>query len=146
MKAITCRQPWADCIASGAKTVENRGRVSSFRGEVAIHASKTTDLLGDTDPRVLGLLGAGPRAGVPLGAIVAVAEVVDCHLAQWPADVTCCSPWGDRYYNGFPAYHLVFGNIRALSSPVYCRGALMIGWQVPVDVEVQVRAALDGGL
>jgi hypothetical protein len=32
MKALTVWQPWADCIASGATTVENRDRPFRYRG------------------------------------------------------------------------------------------------------------------
>lgn len=38
MKAITVRQPWAECIARGVKLVENRSRPTTHRGPLAIHA------------------------------------------------------------------------------------------------------------
>ncbi|HEY6115268.1 MAG TPA: ASCH domain-containing protein [Candidatus Dormibacteraeota bacterium] len=141
---MTVRQPWASCIASGHKTVENRGRDVHYRGEIAIHAAKTHDPAGDTDHRVLDVRGRDPRLGAPLGAIIAVADLVDCHDAELPrvAGATCCSPWGDRTYNNGLAWHLVLWNIRRLDRPVSCRGALTIGWTVPGDVEEQVRTQL----
>lgn len=45
MKGISVRQPWAWSIIHGGKDVENRSRniAGSYRGPVAIHASKTVD-------------------------------------------------------------------------------------------------------
>ena len=42
-KAISVRQPWAALIVCGVKDIENRPRVTHFRGEVAIHASLQVD-------------------------------------------------------------------------------------------------------
>ncbi len=82
MRAITVRQPWASLIAAGAKTIETRPRPTSYRGPVLIHAGKTwnrQDLAGVLPALVTG----GPhgprlRHSLPLGAFVAVANVVDC--------------------------------------------------------------------
>ena len=46
MKALSIRQPWADLILSGLKDVENRTWKTSYRGILAIHASKTFDIKG----------------------------------------------------------------------------------------------------
>jgi hypothetical protein len=40
MKAITLTQPWATLVAIGAKRVETRSWYTSYRGPLAIHASK----------------------------------------------------------------------------------------------------------
>lgn len=40
MKAISIRQPWAGLIVAGQKTIENRSWNTSYRGEIAIHASR----------------------------------------------------------------------------------------------------------
>lgn len=40
MKAITLYQPWATLIACGAKKFETRHWKTSYRGNIAIHASK----------------------------------------------------------------------------------------------------------
>ena len=144
MKAITVRQPWALCIASGHKNVENRGRPTSYRGEIAIHAAKAHDPAGDVDPRVVRLWGVDSRLRAPLGAIIAVGELTDCHQRT----VACrikghpCWPWGESTYRDGVAWHLVLGNVRRLDVPVHCRGALQVGWTVPGVVEEQVRNAL----
>jgi hypothetical protein len=54
MKCITVREPWAELIASGSKTVENRTWRTHYRGPLLIHAAK------------------------PTGAIVATANLIDC--------------------------------------------------------------------
>ena len=41
MMAWSLRQPWAQLLATGKKTVETRTQYKSFRDEFLIHASKT---------------------------------------------------------------------------------------------------------
>lgn len=141
------RQPFARAIAAGLKTVENRRRNVTYRGELAIHAAQRPSLAGDVDPRIVRAFGQSPRLGAPTGAIVAVAELVDCHEAEQPlpVDATCCWPWGDRTYGSGPAFHLVLANVRTPLNPVSCRGALTIGWTVPQDTEELVRIQLGLG-
>jgi ASC-1-like (ASCH) protein len=43
MKALSLKQPWAELIVSGKKTIEVRNWNTKFRGEFLIHASKNTD-------------------------------------------------------------------------------------------------------
>jgi hypothetical protein len=40
MKALSIMQPWATLIAQGAKRIETRSWTTSYRGPLAIHASK----------------------------------------------------------------------------------------------------------
>lgn len=40
MKALSLTQPWATLVAIGAKKIETRSWSTSYRGPVAIHASK----------------------------------------------------------------------------------------------------------
>ena len=90
MKALTLHQPWATLVAIGAKTIETRGRRTSYRGPLAIHASRT-----DSGPvlaagvRPLNEAGwqenpacrqaAGPERlrPLPLGAVVATCTLAD---------------------------------------------------------------------
>ncbi len=148
MKAISVRQPWASCIASDhrdAKRVENRGRPTSYRGPVAIHASLAPDTSADHDERVVRLWGRDPRVGMPVGVILAVADLVDCHQSQWPDDEpACCWPWGDLFYgNGLSiAWHLVLDNVQILDQPVPAKGQLGVPWNLPDDVAAQVWAQI----
>lgn len=43
MKALSLKQPFAELIVSGKKTVEIRKWNTTFRGEFLVHASKTPD-------------------------------------------------------------------------------------------------------
>lgn len=136
--AITIRQPWAYAITCG-KNVENRSRPTSYRGPVAIHAGKTLDRDAMHDYRVVAA-GARDRVGaLVFGAVIAVADLVDCHLAD-----TCtregCRVWGDP-----TGYHLVLADVVALPAPVPARGALGLPWRLPLDVSSAVTAHLGGG-
>lgn len=141
LRGISVRQPYAEAVASGAKRVENRSRPVRWSGEVAIHAGLAWHRDGDRDSRILVLPGVG--RDLPRGVIVAVAQIVDCHLAV-SSDHTavCCEPWGMHTYNHQPAWHIVLDQIRRLPRPVPCKGLLTIGWPVPADVENAVRAQL----
>jgi hypothetical protein len=92
-----------------------------------------------------------PQSGLWMeqGAIVAVATLVDCHEAQQVVavpDATCCWPWGERYHNGKPAWHLVLDNVRRLRTPVSAKGSLAMPWTVPAEIEAQVLAQLPAGV
>lgn len=144
LPAITIRNPWARAVTAGAKRVENRGRPTNYRGPLAIHAGRAPDIGGDRDPRILGLFGNDPRRGAAVGAVVAVAELVDCHLATGPCvnSFVRCGPWGDLDYGDKDAWHLVLDGIRALDRPVPTRGFVRVPWMLPANVEQQVRAQL----
>ena len=59
MKALSIKQPWANLIASGQKTIETRVWATPYRGSILLVSSKT--------PKI-----------EPAGCAVAVAELVDC--------------------------------------------------------------------
>lgn len=144
MRALTVRQPWAAVIAAGHKTTENRSRGTAYRGPLAIHAGLTWSLEDNHDHRVRSALGEQVADEMLLtddgmfaiGAVVAVAQLVDAH----PADGGCCAPWGDPTYRGRRAYHLVLADVRPLADPVPCRGALGL-WRPPADVLERIEAA-----
>lgn len=145
-RAVTVRQPYAQCIASGRKLIENRGRPTSYRGPIAIHAAQAEHPRGKTDPRVIALYGVDPAVDMPRGAVVGVAELVDCHPAENRAPGrTCCEPWGEPTYKGGHCFHYVLDQAVLLVRPVPARGSLTLPWLLPVapvDVRGQVRAAL----
>jgi len=78
MKAISLWQPWASLMAIGAKTIETRSWSTTYRGPLAIHASKRLVLPNDPEflkaVKDLGLLDRE----LPLGAIVGTCELYDC--------------------------------------------------------------------
>ena len=43
MKVLSLKQPWADLVIGGEKSIETRVWNTSFRGEFFVHASKSVD-------------------------------------------------------------------------------------------------------
>lgn len=143
MKALSVKQPWAWAIAHAGKNIENRGRRTSHRGPVAIHASKTyNDWAWSSPPMVRLFTDPAMRypdiESLPLGAIVAVAEVSDVHQCPDP-EAPCCQPWGEPWYGvGGAAWHYVLTSIRPLAEPIPCRGSLGF-WTVPDHIATQLE-------
>lgn len=86
MKAISLWQPWASLLACGAKKYETRSWATSYRGPIAIHASKRpfdTDVYFDRElhPFVneLNLPNIYSFGELPYGCIIATAEIVGCY-------------------------------------------------------------------
>jgi hypothetical protein len=67
MRAITLRQPFADELMSGSKTIENRTWSTDYRGLVLIHTGQR--------------YAAGGRE-LPHGVVLGVAELIDVHEAS----------------------------------------------------------------
>ena len=83
MKALSVRQPWADMIASGRKTVEVRSWTTAYRGPILICAAKRADAGGETLPR---------------GVAVAVCDLVECRpLMPTDAGDAMCDYQPDHY-------------------------------------------------
>ena len=59
MKALSIKQPWANLIVAGKKTIETRTWATPYRGEILLVSSKS--------PRIH-----------PAGFALAVANLVDC--------------------------------------------------------------------
>jgi len=68
MKALSLKQPWAELIVSGRKTIEIRKWNTHFRGEFLIHASKNTNKKAETEHGFQDL---------PTGCIVGKAKLLD---------------------------------------------------------------------
>jgi len=126
MKALTIRQPHATLIALGVKHIETRSWPTKYRGPLAIHAGKhrpPTDPVGDwiafpkraegnwyTEHFAVGMEVALPGDGqavLPLGAIVATCELVDCvpitdrrHMPDRGAQLTINPATGTLYLLG----------------------------------------------
>ncbi len=92
LMAITIHQPWALAIATGLKRYESRSRPTSYRGPLAICASKRLDdeqidfyghainyvaRAATLDVEIARCQKAF-EAGLWMGAVVAVADLVDC--------------------------------------------------------------------
>lgn len=105
MKAITIWQPWASLLACGAKEYETRSWATAYRGPIAIHAAaKKPPKQGDLSPEIFQAVtealakhygawrydwhlggtkvnwdGSDNGFDMPLGAVVATAELVACY-------------------------------------------------------------------
>lgn len=129
LRALTVRQPWAACIASGRKLVENRTWPTKYRGPLAIHAASTRDGFVFDHPRfVQEAYGLAPSPSRVLSAVVAVVELTGCH-EYTPG---CCdTSWAER---GAGTWHWTLANVRALSEPVECAGRLSVWRPAPETV------------
>ena len=75
MKALSIRHPWVDLILSGAKTVDVRTWATSHRGPLLLHASGG---FGISEREAAARLKQPPPGPEAMGALVGVAELVDC--------------------------------------------------------------------
>jgi hypothetical protein len=145
VKALSIQQPWCSAIAYGPKRIENRTWAApqwALGTTIALHASKGPDWqapeMAWTAAGISPYKPGAPRkhweGSLPLGAIVAVAVVADCHFGGF--EHPDCSPWGAR-----DQFHWLLRDIRPLRDPVPARGMLGL-WTVPEDTESAIRAQL----
>ncbi|MBR9800570.1 ASCH domain-containing protein [bacterium] len=132
MKALTVSQPWASLIVSGEKFVENRTRVTHYRGTILIHAGKGRQYL---DREAL--------KGYTTGAIIGRADLIDCirltDLQQRPRGErllmdrdrpTVGEILNHRYTDGPVLW--ILANARKLATPIPCNGNLGL-WNYEPD-------------
>jgi hypothetical protein len=108
VKALSVKQPWANLIASGEKTIETRVWATDYRGDILIVSSKR--------PRI-----------EPAGCAVAVVELTDCRAMTLSDEVAAKCPIYDD------AVAWVLRNIRAIE-PFPVRGQLGL---FEIDVPVR---------
>ena len=151
MKALSLTQPWATLIAIGAKRIETRSWSTSFRGPIAIHASKSMPLdcrefaYADPAGRVLndaGILLGGDCRDLPKGAIVAVARLTGTarteDIIQWSQGLLRHEiDFGD-YSPG--RFGFVLADVVRLEQPIPAKGALGF-WDVPPTILAQIEAS-----
>lgn len=134
MKAITITQPWATLVAIGAKRYETRGWKTAWRGRLAIHAAKgfpgwAKELV--TDGPSYDALVAGGLVGIveelPLGAVIATAELVDIRRVE---DVRDGLDERERAFGNYDDGRFAWElrEVRMLPVPVAARGALSL-WE-----------------
>lgn len=120
LKALSIAQPWAECIVSQGKNVENRSWNTKYRGFFAIHASRGIDL--DRFEYCFDDYGIkfDPEK-LSFGAIVGIAELVDVVTEDSLTRRT------RKWFMG--EYGFVLENVIRLKKPVPVKGALSF-WQV----------------
>lgn len=154
MKCLSLWQPWATLMAIGVKTIETRSWPTSYRGLVAIQASKNWDksraAMCLTEPFRSALfqrcaVEAYYRSGnaLPLGSILCVVNLDDCV----PTERLEGEPVAERE-RAFGDYRPGrFGWLtscrRELVAPVSFRAHQGL-FDLPADVEAQVLEQLPG--
>jgi hypothetical protein len=133
MKALSIRQPWANLISLGIKTIETRTWKTDYRGQLAIHASKSIDKSG-----VGYLEGYFSRENqfcfsvYPLGQIIALCSLVD--IIEYANVQTFLSDMEKHLSPGYVRYGWVLDSVVILNQPVPYRGKLGLwDWQQGSD-------------
>ena len=151
-RGLTIKQPWAFAIAEGFKTVENRSRRTNYRGTLLIHAGLQHDSTApivrysrDAAIRLDELGGSGnfrearclipsvfhqPHPTLALGAVIATAQLVDCHQAT----DGCCAPWGFA-----DQWHWQLADVQPLQRAIAKTGALGL-WKPDAELLAAVYA------
>jgi hypothetical protein len=129
VKALSLWQPHAQAIGLELKRYETRDWAMSYRGPLAIHAAKRRwDDEGTWHARARSiLLGLGWYvSNLPYGAVVCIADVVDCiPTARLRGNIPSKHEfWGDFSDgdSGRGRYAFELANVRMLPSPIRCRG------------------------
>lgn len=113
IRGISIKQPWAACILTGQKSIENRPKPWSRRW-MLLHASQQIDRPALRVPLVARTIRTRQ---LTTKAVVGVARLVDCH--QDPGGSPPCTPWAQA-----DAWHLVFQDVHELPLPVSVHGQL----------------------
>ena len=129
MRALSIRPPWAHAIAHLGKRIENRTWSTRYRGPLLIHASST--FVRSEFDELADILGyrVEPHECAS-GAIIAIANLVDCVEASAVAD----DPWTC----GPIAW--ILDDVRVLSTPIRASGRLGL-WKPSPEDEARALAA-----
>jgi len=153
MKALTIHQPWASLIACETKRFETRSWKTSYRGPIAIHAGNKPILLSPwlqkqisigskfSVVKALNLCGIDSLNSLPLGCIVATAELIECwqvkNLHRFLGDSDLQIVAANGSYKSWAencVYEMSFGdftpgryawefrNVKLLDTPIPARG------------------------
>lgn len=143
MRALTLHGCWAWCVAHAQKNVENRSWLPPVRhigSRIAIHAGVNAG--GEVAAELRAEMCDAPRDW-PKSAIVAVCTLAGV-ISDESDDVlgTLTREEAVRartagWYDG--PYGWVLSDIRALETPIACKGALGL-WTVPSSVELRLRS------
>ena len=125
MKTLSIRQPWADLIIQGRKTLELRTWTVKYRGPLAIHASQTVE-------REACLAHGLDPDQVTTGAVIGVVDLAAIEELDAPAYVARQTEHlADSAWDGGPLYGWRLTNPRALTEPMPLRGRMGL-FETPV--------------
>lgn len=121
MKALSLKQPFAELILSGKKSIELRNWNTSFRGEFFIHASKIPDA------RAMKRFGFSV-SDLPRGALVGKTTLCDMKHYKTKKEHAHdkCLPLADTSWGN---YGFVLTNVKRLPKPIPMKGKLGF-WEV----------------
>lgn len=137
MKAITLWQPWATLIALGEKPYETRSWPTSYRGKIAIHASKKWDdeiigyVMDWRVQQIMQIYRLRSYADMPLGAIVCIGDLTDCIP-------TSLVPRNEQRFGDFTPGRFAWKieHVKTLLNPIEIRGKQGLwDWTPPVNLE-----------
>ena len=117
VRAISLKQPWANMIVEGLKTVETRVWATRYRGTLVIVSSKRPDI-------------------APAGFALAVADLVDCRPMMEADTVAACCEVYPR------AKAWVLDNVHPIT-PIAVTGQLGL-YRLPEEMEQRIREELRG--
>ncbi|MBI3397311.1 ASCH domain-containing protein [Candidatus Woesebacteria bacterium] len=99
-KALSLKQPWANLVASGKKTIETRKWSTNYRGDIVICSS------------------LNPKDPPPLGVALCVVELYDVKPMTKNDEKGAC-------IKVYPKAHSWFlKNLRPINPPIPVRGSL----------------------
>lgn len=101
MKAISLKQPWANLVASGKKTIETRKWSTKYRGDLVICSSQ--------NPKI-----------EPYGKALCIVELYDVRPMTKKDEKKACI----KVYPG--AYAWLLRNLRLIDPPTPVKGSLGI--------------------
>ena len=78
LKGLSIRQPWAEMILQGKKTVEYRSQPTKIRGRVYLYASLGKSDLDLSDRREVEAAIGQAIESLPTGVVVGTVEITDC--------------------------------------------------------------------
>lgn len=137
IKALTLSQPWGSLLAIGAKKIETRSWKTAYRGPLAIHAAKkyprAAQMLAISSPFIEPLNRAGYLPDIPLGAVVAMCQLVNC----LPVEMVERLSDSERKFGDYSPgrYAWILEDVKLLPEPIPAKGALSLWewpcWEVP---------------
>ena len=118
-KALSIQQPWAWAILHAGKDVENRPRLTHYRGPIVVHAGKRIDNLGI---HWLKSNGYHVPDELPTGALLGEVEITDCTPVEQNDSIWAFGPY---------CYEL--SGAKAYAEPIPYKGQLGL-FNIPDDI------------
>lgn len=140
MKGLTLWQPWASLIGRG-KYHETRSWSTPYRGPVAIHAGLKKPVRNEFSQLTLQvidqILGDSWPTTLPLGCILAVAQLTDCSRTDNNIKLDPVDRLLGDYSEGRWVWEL--SQITVLTQPIAFKGRQGL-WNVPAVIAHQLMS------